>query len=156
MLVFVLLLGLMWWGFDVALYNRTHPNHDLAAAPGTSAPVVLEASRGGHYRAPGRINGQRVSLLIDTGASVVAIPGSTARKLNIERGPRIQVQTAAGVTTAYLTRLDTVILGSIVQHDVRAAVIPEMNTGYVLLGMSFLENVSMLKRGGELILKQRP
>lgn len=154
--VFVVLLGIMWWGFDTALYNRSHPNRDLLAAPQSSGPVVLEAGRVGHYRVPGTINGEGVHFLIDTGASAIAIPRSIARELHIHRGPRITVRTAAGPTSAYLTRLDTVVVGSIVQHDVRAAIVPGMRGGPVLLGMSFLDNVSMVKRGDQLILRERP
>lgn len=148
--VFVVLLAIMWWGFNQVIDHRRHPNQNLVV---TSGPVILEAGSGGHFRAPGTINGAPVLFLVDTGASMVAIPGAVARTINIKRGPRIQVQTASGAATAYLTRLDTVTLGGIVQHDVEAAIIPSMEQDSVLLGMTFLDKVTLLKRGGRLILE---
>lgn len=154
--VFVVLLGIMWWGFDQALSYRHYPNQDLAATSVASGPVILDAGWDGHFRVPGTINGTRVRFLVDTGASTIAIPGSLARTMHVTRGPRIEVQTASGPTVAYLARLDTVTVGNIVRHNVRAAVIPSMEQSTALLGMSFLDNVNMLKRGDKLILKEQP
>ena len=79
-----------------------------------------------------------------------------AQKLDITRGPRIEVQTASGPAAAYLTRLDSVTVGSIGQHNVGAAIIPTMTQDSVLLGMSCLDHVTMLKRDGQLTFKQQP
>lgn len=152
--VFVVLLGVMWFGFHKALDYRNHPNRNLAAAG--SGPVVIEAGWGGHFRAPGTINGMPVQFLVDTGASTVAIPGAVAQRLGMTRGPRIEVQTASGPSAAYLTRLDSVAIGSIVQYNVGAAIIPAMTQDSVLLGMTFLDQVTLLKHDGKLILKQQP
>lgn len=152
--VFLGLLGVMWWGFDTLLDHQAHPNRNLAAAPGASGPVVLEAGSDGHYRAPGTINGHDVRFLVDTGASLVAIPEARARGMNIRRGPRIEVETAAGRARAYLTRLESVVIGGIAQHDVRAAIVPRMGDTDVLLGMSFLRNMDISQRDNKLVLKQ--
>lgn len=153
-IVFVVLLGALWFGFGRAINDRNNPNRDLGA--GAAGPVVLAVGRDGHFRAPGSINGSEVEFLVDTGASTVAIPGSVAQRLGIRRGPRVQVHTAAGPAAAYLTRLDTVAIGSLVQHNVGAAIIPDMRQNSVLLGMTFLDHVTLIKRDGQLILKQSP
>lgn len=150
--VFVVLLGALWFGFGQAIKHRQYPNRGLADS--TAGPVVLAAGRDGHFRAPGSINGMSVQFLIDTGASTVAIPGKVAQRLGISRGPQVRVQTAAGPTTAYLTRLETVAIGAIAQHGVGAVIIPDMRQGSVLLGMSFLDNVTLIKRDDQLVLKQ--
>lgn len=150
--VFVVLLGALWFGFGQAIKHRQYPNRGLADS--TAGPVVLAAGRDGHFRAPGSINGMSVQFLIDTGASTVAIPGAVAQRLGISRGPQVRVQTAAGPTTAYLTRLETVAIGAIVRHGVGAVIIPDMRQDSVLLGMSFLDNVTLIKRDDQLVLKQ--
>lgn len=151
-IVFGILLGALWFGFSQIINYRKHPNRGLSA--NASGSVVLAAGWDGHFRAPGSINGVSVHFLVDTGASTVAIPGAVAQRLNISRGPQVRVQTAAGPATAYLTRLDTVTVGSLVQHNVGAAIIPDMRQDSVLLGMTFLDHVTLIKRDGQLILKQ--
>lgn len=150
-IVFVVLLGALWFGFGQAIKHRQYPNRGLADS--TAGPVMLAAGRDGHFRAPGTINGSTVEFLVDTGASTVAIPGAVAQRLGIRRGPRVQVQTAAGPAAAYLTRLDTVAIGSLVQHNVGAAIIPDMRQNNVLLGMTFLDHVTLVKHDGQLTLK---
>lgn len=151
--VFVLLLGVLWWMFDGYIAQRTQPNRAIAQATGEGATVRLVRSRDGHYRAPGSINGDSVDFLVDTGASVIAIPASVAERIGLSRGSRISVQTAAGPSRAYRTRLERVIVGSIAIDDVRAAIVPAMGGDQVLLGMSFLSHLEMQFRDGELLLR---
>lgn len=152
LLVFLVLIGVMWWAFDGYLEKREHPNSDLATRA-TADSVLLQRSRDGHYRAPGTINGQAVSFFVDTGASSVAVSARLATKLGLARGHRITVQTAAGPHTAYTTRLDRVTLGSIAVDNVRGAIVPGMDDDQVLLGMSFLRHLDMQFRGETLSLQ---
>ena len=151
--VFVLLIGAMWWAFDGYLDRRSHPNRDLRTGPGAAARVVLEAGPGGHYAVPGEINGRPVRLLVDTGASHVAVPASLADELALERGPRIRVATAAGPASAYRTRIDRIALGGIELRDVRGSINPSMGGDYVLLGMTFLRHLDFRQEDGRLILE---
>lgn len=154
MVVFAVLLGAMWWGFDAFLAHRDHPNRDLRTeAP--SGPVVLQANRGGHYVAPGTINGEPVTFLVDTGATAVAIPAGLADRLGLRRGARINVATAAGPATAYRTRIDRLQLGGIQARGVRATINPAMDGSGVLLGMTFLRHLDFRQRDGKLILEPR-
>ncbi len=148
--VFAGLLVLMTWLFGDLLERRHHPNRGLDA---DAERVVLEAGPGGHYRAPGRINGERVTFLVDTGASHVAIPGGVADHLGLERGAEIRVSTAGGVTTAYNTRLDEIALGGLRVRDVRGSIVPDMGGDAVLLGMTFLRHIQFSQRDGQLVLE---
>jgi len=150
---FAALLGLMVWLFDGLLEQRRHPNHNLAAGPDGPGPVELEPGPGGQYRAPGRINGERVTFLLDTGASHVAVPGGLADELGLERGPETRVVTASGTATAYHTRIDRIELGGLRVDDVRGSINPAMGGDAVLLGMTFLREVDFSQRDGRLILE---
>jgi len=118
-----------------------------------SAMVVLEQDRSGHYVAQGQINGQDVTFLVDTGATDVALPQSVARALGLDFGPRVQVMTAAGPATAWMTRLDEVSVGGIRRRNVRASITSGEFNG-ILLGMSFLRHYSLQQQDGKLVIRQ--
>ena len=118
---------------------------------GRRAMVVLERDRSGHYLAPGTINGQAVGFLVDTGATDVAVSESVARALGLEFGPRIQVMTAAGPAPAWITRLDSVTVGSLSRRNVRATITRGLGDE-ALLGMSFLRHFSLQQQGDTLVI----
>ncbi len=118
-----------------------------------AAMVVLEQDRNGHYEAEGTINGQPVVFLVDTGATDVALPESLARALGLDFGPRVQVMTAAGPSTAWMTRLDEVVVGGIHRNNVRASITSGEFNG-ILLGMSFLKHYNLQQQDGKLVIKQ--
>ena len=118
-----------------------------------AAMVVLEQDRNGHYQAQGQINGQPVTFLVDTGATDVALPESTARALGLEFGPRVKVMTAAGPANAWVTRLDEVSVGGIRRQNVRATITDGEFSG-ILLGMSFLKHYSLQQQDGKLVIRE--
>lgn len=118
-----------------------------------AAMVVLEQDRNGHYEAEGQINGRPVTFLVDTGATDVALPESTARALGLDFGPRVKVMTAAGPATAWVTRLDEVTVGGIRRKNVRATITSGEFNG-ILLGMSFLKHFSLQQTDGRLVIRE--
>jgi len=118
-----------------------------------AAMVVLQQDRNGHYEAEGTINGQAVTFLVDTGATDVALPESTARALGLDFGPRVRVMTAAGPANAWVTRLDEVSVGGIRRRNVRASITTGEFNG-ILLGMSFLKHYSLQQQDGKLVIRE--
>lgn len=151
----LLLAGLIWWVMGGALERRLDPNADLALVTTPRGDIVLKRGRDGHYRAPGRINGQPVDFLVDTGATQVAIPADLARRIGLRAGRPFQAQTAMGVTVAYATRLDSVFLGGLEMRDVAGTIIANPGSDEVLLGMSFLSRYEIGIRDGEMRLRAR-
>jgi len=147
----LLLAGLLWWGFDRYL----NPNARLANVTSTNNEVVLKRGPDGHFRAPGQVNGQPAEFLVDTGATAVAIPESLALQLGLKRGLAERVQTANGTAIAYATRLDQVSLGGSTASDVAADIVPGMADDEVLLGMSFLMLFKIAMNGDELRISAR-
>jgi len=62
--------------FQRLLNDQENPNRTLEVAPDTQSrpQAVLRRNRAGHYVANGRINGEPVVFLVDTGATDVALP----------------------------------------------------------------------------------
>jgi aspartyl protease family protein len=146
------LLGGLYLLFS-ALENDAGSSTVSSVDSNGAAMVVLEQDRNGHYQAEGQINGQAVTFLVDTGATDVALPESTARALGLNFGPRVQVMTAAGPTNAWLTRLDEVVVGGIHRQNVRATISSgEFNE--ILLGMSFLKHYNLQQQDGKLVISE--
>ena len=112
----------------------------------------------GHFQAEGRIDGQRIDFMVDTGASVIALNEKSAARFGLrpQRGDyNATVATANGTIKAARTRLAMVEVGGLVVRDVDAMVLPDEALSENLLGLSFL---SKLKRfeyaGGKMVLEQ--
>ena len=123
---------------------------------GERQSATLFAGQGGHYAADGQVNGGAVRFVVDTGASMVALPAADAQRLAIDyrKGRLVGVQTASGVTPAYMVRLDTVRVGSIELNNVECVVI-ESGLPIALLGMSFLNRIEIRHEAGRMMLIRR-
>ncbi len=140
-LIWLLLAG----GLFVYFNARVHPN--TADRLGDGPQVTLQRDLSGHYRAEAFINGVKTTILVDTGATDVAISSRFARQLGIQSNHAIRTQTANGATVGYMTRLRSVKLGGIEATDVAATIVPDLATD-MLLGMSFLNRMEVrLYRG---------
>lgn len=127
-----------------------------SASRDTRQKVTLSADMAGHFYADGQVNGGSVRFLVDTGATMVALPAKVADRLGIDyrKGRRGLIQTANGPTLAYGIKLDQVTLGGITLHNVDAVVIAH-GLGLALLGMSFLNRVEMQRNGQSMVLTRR-
>lgn len=153
----ILALALLAWFFSAWLDIRQNPNRSVqTAVSGDKRVVTLVRNPFGHYRASGYINNRGVEFMVDTGATTVAIPASLEARLGLHRGTPVEVRTANGSVRAFLTRLDSVRLGTIELHDVKATINPSLDGDEVLLGMSFLKQLEFTQRGDSLILSQSP
>lgn len=125
------------------------------------APVSLQGSQrielkqqpGNLYYAPGTIEGVPVQFIVDTGASMVAVPDHIARQAGLKRGPTRQVSTAAGVVEIYLTKIKRLTIGNIELRNVVAGISIHDNRN-VLLGMSALKMLTVNVEGDTLIITQ--
>ena len=135
--------------------RREHPNREPLSRQGEGfVEVQLASSRGGHYLLDGQINGQRVTLLLDTGATAVAVPQALAATLGLQPGATLSVRTANGTVQAWRTQIDRLQLGAIELRDVAALITPAMEGDQVLLGMSALKRLEFTQRDGQLLLRQ--
>jgi len=142
-----MLAGIIYYLVDGML------NPNKATALGEDKTVTLQRSPDGHYRAEAIINGTKVEVLVDTGATGVAISQKVANKLGLKSNAAIRTATANGNSVAYMTRLETVRLGGVEARDVAATIAPGLG-GDALLGMSFLSRMDVRLYKGEMTIKQ--
>lgn len=130
--------------------------HVNRAVPTGPASVKLQADGRGHYMVQGQINGGAVRMLLDTGATMIALSAADALRLGIDykKGPRGMVNTANGPAPVYQVTLNTVKVGDIELNQVDALV-QETGLPFALLGMSFLNRTEMQRQGEQMTLTKR-
>lgn len=130
--------------------------HAAPPARSGAATVVLQADSRGHFAAQGHINGVAVQMLVDTGATSIALSAAEAQRLGIDykKGQVGRVETANGMAAAYRIKLNTVRLGDIEVNNIDAVVL-EHGMSSTLLGMSFLNRTQMHRDGEHMTLTKR-
>jgi aspartyl protease family protein len=130
----------------------------LAASASAAASVMLTADTQGHFFADGVVNGVPMRFVVDTGATLISLPASEARRLSLDfrKGQKGMTNTANGTATAYRIKLDTVRIGDITLNNVDAVVM-ERDDGLssALLGMNFLNRMDMKREGDIMTLTKR-
>ena len=109
----------------------------------SAGEVVLRRAADGHFYADVEINGQTIRMLVDTGATTIALSADDARRagIDVDRLDFIfTVSTANGEATAAEVKLDAVSVGPIARRNVRAMVTRGLSGS--LLGMSFFNSLS--------------
>lgn len=130
------------------------------AQPPSSDPssVEVEPDAMGHFHVEGEVDGRRLSFIIDTGASVIALTANDAEWLGIHPTPSdytVVLSTANGTVRAAPARLGMVEVGNLVVRDVRAVVLPDGALSENLLGMSFLSQLHHYEyTDGKMVLEQ--
>lgn len=152
LLFWILLIGAGTWLLDGGFNSIMAPNSHVMHATPDGGPVTLKRNRAGHFEAPGKINGEPVTFLLDTGATYVAVPRDLAVSLGLEPGRSAWFNTANGRVEGNLTMLDQVALGGISASNVQGSISPGMERDTVLLGMSFLNLLVIEIRDGEMVL----
>jgi aspartyl protease family protein len=130
---------------------------ETAARSGVRSLSIPRDGRG-HFLTEGRIEGQRIGFMVDTGASMIALNETSAARFGLRPMPRdynATVTTANGTIKAARTQIAMVDVGGLVVRDVDAMVLPDEALSENLLGLSFL---SRLKRfeyaNGKMVLEQ--
>jgi aspartyl protease family protein len=133
------LIAIVWLGLAGLLFYFINGivNPNTADALSHSGNVVLQRDLSGHYRAEAFINGVKTPVMVDTGATDVAISQALADKLGLHSINAVRTHTANGDTVSYMTRLKSIKLGGLIAHDVSASITPSLGEE-ILLGMSFL------------------
>lgn len=131
--------------------RKTHSN-----VSGRVARIRMDSR--GHFVTKAKMNGRSIEVLVDTGATSVAIDEKTARRLGIRlknSDYKYEVATANGRVKAASAVIKKVQIGRVTVHDVKAAVLQGDGLDGTLLGMSFLGQLREFKiRDGELIMRQ--
>ncbi len=126
----------------------------LAGSAASAATVEIKAGNHGHFVAEAEIEHSRIKVLIDTGASKVALSYGDAERIGLK--PFMldfdePISTANGVVKAAKVTLDRVEIDNLLVRDVEALVLPEGAFQGTLLGMSFLNRLSSFRISGGML-----
>jgi aspartyl protease family protein len=131
---------------------------NVAAQPSGKGPakIVLTADAQGHFYTTGKINGTSVRFVVDTGATLIALGASDARRIGLDpnKGAKGYVNTANGQALASRLKLDTVRVGDVTLNNIDAVVL-QHELSPALLGMSFLNRMEMQRSAGTMTLIKR-
>jgi len=144
----LVLAGVILYGSFTRWYETPAVKTNAAG----STEIVLKQSKNGHYYASGKINDKPVKFLVDTGATNVAVPEQLYLRLGLAKGEPVTVTTANGIATGFQTRIGKLELGTIRRYYVAADIVPNMYGDEVLLGMSFLKNLTLTQTDRKLII----
>jgi aspartyl protease family protein len=114
----------------------------------------VKMSSDGHFWAVASINGIKTRMLIDSGATVTAISGETARQAKVDTGSGlapIVLQTANGAAPAQTGKVDEIRVGNIVARNLRIVTSPGLGNLDVL-GMNFLSKLQSWRVEGQTLI----
>lgn len=105
--------------------------------------MVLDRQGDGHFYADVQIDTGDYHMLVDTGASVVALTGDDARNIGLDWDPDALAPVARGASGPVMgvpVTIPEMSVGDFEAHDVQAVIVPD-GLAVSLLGQSFLRNV---------------
>ncbi len=147
----------------VQVVGTQSQQQNTSAQPVKLQPVYgrkarLKMDSRGHFITTARMNGRNIEVLVDTGATSVAINKKTARRLGIVLKAsdfKYSVNTANGSTKAASAMIDKIQIGNVTVHNVQAAVLDDNALSSTLLGMSFLKELTSFEvKNQQLLLVQ--
>ena len=119
--------------------------------------VEIVRGRGGDFQVSALINGARVTMVLDTGASAVVLTQDAAKAAGLPLevlAYNVNVDTANGRTRAAAVTLDRIAIGNIEERSVPALIAQPGQLRTNLLGMSFLNRLESWEvRGDRLIMR---
>lgn len=101
----------------------------------------IEMAEDGHFWVRGKVNGEPVRFLVDSGASITTLSGESARAAGVTPGARRRVMsTANGQIVVAEAEAASLAIGTIERRDFTVAVSDRDTTN--ILGMNFLSSLS--------------
>jgi aspartyl protease family protein len=123
------------------------PSRPTQASAGA---VLLHRQANGHFGVDAKVNGARISFMVDTGASDVALTYKDAERaglepwnLNFDR----PYQTANGVTYGARVDIQSIAIGDITLYNIRGSVMRQ-GMDESLLGLSYLNRLGSYNVSG--------
>jgi len=121
---------------------------DADSAGSGNAVLVIGQGAGGHYFIDGAVNDNYLNFVIDTGATTVALPLSTAANAGVKCKKMASMHTGNGITQGCTVTIEKLKFGHFTLHYVDAVVMP--NLGQPLLGMNVLKQFRVEQDNGQM------
>jgi aspartyl protease family protein len=136
----------------IAATSQTQAKGDSAAPPADpSTPLELWRAEDGLFYVEGAINGTPVRFVVDTGASMVVLTASDARRARIATDAgtgTVQAETAGGKRTLTRVTLASMQVGG-TDAKGASAVVADDGLGVSLLGQSWLAQLASVTIEGD-------
>ena len=129
--------------------SASSPNDDASSSQPADA-LVLERRGDGHFYADVEVNGVPISMLVDTGASGVALSAEDARRAGIATSigmNDVVGEGAGGAVQGDVVTIDRISLGGTEKSQVDAVVLKGGSMS--LLGQSFLREFDTVEISGD-------
>jgi aspartyl protease family protein len=113
--------------------------------------MVLDRAGDGHFYADAQIDTGDYQMLVDTGASVVALTGEDARDIGLDWDPNALAPVAQGASGPVMgvpVTIPEISVGDFEARNVQAIVVPD-GLPVSLLGQSFLQQVPNVSIAGD-------
>lgn len=110
--------------------------------------LEIASNDNGHFETEAEVNGSRVGVLVDTGATLVALTYDDAQRAGVylsQSDFTHEVKTANGVAKVAPVELSSIVIGDITVRNVRGVVTEPGKLHKTLLGMSFLSRLSRVE-----------
>lgn len=134
-------------GAEAPRGTEVRPIESVAVAQNAAGEIVLPRAGDGHFYAEVTVDGVSSRMLVDTGASVLALTGEDAEAMGITWEPdevRPVARGASGAVFGVPVTLGQVQLGDFDARGVEAVVVPD-GLAISLLGQSFLSQIEQVR-----------
>ena len=131
-------------------YGPSDARAETASSADAGDSLVLERRGDGHFYADVEVNGVPISMLVDTGASAVALSAEDARRAGIATSigmNEVIGEGASGDVHGDIVTIDRIRLGDTEKSGVPAAVLKGGSMS--LLGQSFLREFDTVEISGD-------
>jgi len=128
------------------------PGIPMIAQASSGRSVEIVRAREADFTIRAEVNGARIAMLIDTGASSVVLSADAAKAAGLPvelLKYEVPIETANGRSRAASVVLDRIAIGGIVERKVPALVSSPGDLKTSLLGMSFLKRLESFEVHGE-------
>lgn len=117
--------------------------------------IVIPQGPGGHYFLDAEVNSHSLTFIVDTGATMVALPRAIAASASLFCNEKALMDTGNGKTGGCTTIITELKLGkgSLVLKNVQAVIMPNLNQP--LLGMNVLQNFNIEQKNNEMQLSNQ-
>jgi aspartyl protease family protein len=158
--VLLLLVGLYAYRIELAtvadrVIGELRPEGtqvNITGSNGINQAVRIKRGWTGHFIANARVDGERVDMIVDTGASTVVLRHEDARRLGIDTSTlryTVPVQTANGASYAARMKLPQITVGNVGVRNVEALIAKPGSLHQSLLGMTFLSRLRSYEFSGD-------
>jgi aspartyl protease family protein len=164
-LIWAVIAVLLAVGYTYRFELRDIANRVLAElvpgyVAGRGRVVEIARGTGGNFAVATQVNGARIDMVVDTGASSVVLTQEAAKAAGLPLevlSYTVTVETANGRARAAPVTLDRLAIGGIVERSVPALIAQPRQLRSNLLGMSFMNRLESWEvRGDRLIMRGYP